>query len=90
MSEAQIGYVIDCLRIMRKRHSRVMEVKAETQQRFVDELRKRLAGIVWESGGCPQLVSRRPDRRKPGNLAGISDHLQTQNARGGGAGLHFE
>jgi hypothetical protein len=52
MSEAQIGYVMDCLRLMHKRGSRMMEVKAETQQRFVDELRKRLAGTVWESGGC--------------------------------------
>lgn len=52
MSEAQIGYVMDCLRLMRKRHSKVMEVKADTQQRFVEELRKRLAGTVWESGGC--------------------------------------
>jgi hypothetical protein len=52
MSEAQIGYVMDCLRLMRKRGSKVMEVKAETLQRFVEELRKRLAGTVWESGGC--------------------------------------
>lgn len=52
MSEAQIGYVMDCLRLMRKRGSKVMEVKAATQQRFVEELRKRLAGTVWESGGC--------------------------------------
>jgi cation diffusion facilitator CzcD-associated flavoprotein CzcO len=52
MSEAQIGYVMACLRLMRKRGSKVMEVKAETQQRFVEELRKRLAGTVWESGGC--------------------------------------
>ncbi|MGC2745114.1 MAG: NAD(P)/FAD-dependent oxidoreductase [Candidatus Angelobacter sp.] len=52
MSEAQIAYVMSCLRLMHKRHSRVMEVKAETQQQFVDELRKRLAGTVWESGGC--------------------------------------
>jgi cation diffusion facilitator CzcD-associated flavoprotein CzcO len=52
MSEAQIAYVMNCLRLMHKCHSRVMEVKAETQQRFVDELRKRLAGTVWESGGC--------------------------------------
>ena len=28
MSEAQIGYVMDCLRLMRKRGSKVMEVKA--------------------------------------------------------------
>jgi len=52
MSEAQIGYVMDCLRLMRKRGSKVMEVKPSTQQQFVEELRKRLAGTVWESGGC--------------------------------------
>jgi cation diffusion facilitator CzcD-associated flavoprotein CzcO len=52
MSEAQIGYVMDCLRLMRKRGSKVMEVKPATQQSFVEELRKRLAGTVWESGGC--------------------------------------
>ena len=52
MSEAQIGYVMDCLRLMHKCGSQVMEVKAETQHRFVEELRKRLAGTVWQSGGC--------------------------------------
>jgi hypothetical protein len=52
MTEAQIGYVMDCLRLMRKRASKVMEVKPTTQQNFVEELRKRLAGTVWESGGC--------------------------------------
>ena len=52
MSEAQVGYVMDCLRLMHKCGSQVMEVKAEAQQRFVEELRKRLAGTVWESGGC--------------------------------------
>jgi cation diffusion facilitator CzcD-associated flavoprotein CzcO len=52
MSEAQIGYVLDCLRLMHKRGSKIMEVKPATQQNFVNELRKRLAGTVWESGGC--------------------------------------
>jgi cation diffusion facilitator CzcD-associated flavoprotein CzcO len=52
MSEAQIGYVMDCLRLMKKRGARIMEVKAARQQQFVEELRQRLAGTVWESGGC--------------------------------------
>ena len=52
MSEAQIGYVMDCLRLMKKRGARIMEVKAARQQQFVEELRRRLAGTVWESGGC--------------------------------------
>ncbi|MGC2698467.1 MAG: NAD(P)/FAD-dependent oxidoreductase [Candidatus Angelobacter sp.] len=52
MSEAQIGYVMDCLRLMRKRGSKVMEVKPDTQKTFVEELRSRLAGTVWQAGGC--------------------------------------
>jgi len=52
MSEAQIGYVMDCLRLMRRRGAKVMEVKPETQKTFVEELRARLAGTVWQAGGC--------------------------------------
>jgi hypothetical protein len=52
MSEAQIRYVMDCLRLMRRRGVKAMEVKAETQKKFVDELRTRLAGTVWQAGGC--------------------------------------
>ena len=60
-----MGYVMECLHLMRKHHSRVMEVKAETQQRFVDELRKRLAGTVWESGGCRSWYQDAQTRESP-------------------------
>jgi len=52
MSEAQIGYAIDCVKLMRRRGRRVMEVKPATQERFVEELRRRLDGTVWQAGGC--------------------------------------
>jgi cation diffusion facilitator CzcD-associated flavoprotein CzcO len=52
MSEAQIGYVMSCLRLMRRRGATVMEVKPDTQKTFVDDLRARLAGTVWQAGGC--------------------------------------
>jgi len=52
MSEAQIGYVMDCLRLMHRRGASVMDVKAGTQEAFVEELRKRLSGTVWQTGGC--------------------------------------
>lgn len=52
MSEAQIGYVMDCLRLMRQRGEKAMEVKAETQKSFVEEMRTRLTGTVWQAGGC--------------------------------------
>jgi hypothetical protein len=37
---------------MRRRGAKVMEVKSETQMSFVEELRARLAGTVWQAGGC--------------------------------------
>ncbi len=52
MSEAQVGYVMDCLRLMRRRSSKVIEVKPAIQQRFIDDVQRRLAGTVWQSGGC--------------------------------------
>jgi cation diffusion facilitator CzcD-associated flavoprotein CzcO len=52
MIEAQVNYVIGCLKLMRKRGQTVMEVRPEAQQSFVEEMRRRLPGTVWESGGC--------------------------------------
>ena len=50
MIEAQARYVMSCLRLMRKRGERAMDVKPEVQQGFVQELRNRLPHTVWESG----------------------------------------
>jgi len=52
MIEAQVRYVMSCLRLMRMRGQRVMEVRPEIQQSFVADLRARLKKTVWESGGC--------------------------------------
>jgi cation diffusion facilitator CzcD-associated flavoprotein CzcO len=52
MIEAQVRYVMSCLRLMRKRGDRVMEVRPERQTSFVEEMRRRLPGTVWEAGGC--------------------------------------
>lgn len=52
MSEAQVKYVMSCLRLMRRRGSKVMDVKPAVQQHFIEELSRRLAGTVWQSGGC--------------------------------------
>ncbi|HLK66005.1 MAG TPA: NAD(P)/FAD-dependent oxidoreductase [Bryobacteraceae bacterium] len=50
MIEAQVRYVMSCLRMMEKRGQRVMEVRPDSQRQFVEELRGRLPGTVWESG----------------------------------------
>src|SRR5258707_2966806 len=52
MIEAQVRYVMESLELMRRRGSKIMEVKPDTQRLFVDELRQRLQGTVWQSGGC--------------------------------------
>lgn len=52
MIEAQVKYVIRCLRLMRRRKQNVMDVRPESQKDFLEKLRKKLAGTVWEAGGC--------------------------------------
>jgi cation diffusion facilitator CzcD-associated flavoprotein CzcO len=48
MLESQIGYVMRALRAMGAR----LEVRAEVQEAWNRELQKRLAGTVWDTGGC--------------------------------------
>jgi hypothetical protein len=43
---------MSCLKLMRRRGQRVMDVRPQSQQRFVAEIRRRLPRTVWESGGC--------------------------------------
>jgi cation diffusion facilitator CzcD-associated flavoprotein CzcO len=52
MIEAQVNYVMRCLKLMRKRGQRVMEVREEAERGFMAEMRRRLPATVWESGGC--------------------------------------
>jgi hypothetical protein len=37
---------------MQQRNCSVMELRPESQNRFGEFLRRRLAGTVWQSGGC--------------------------------------
>jgi len=52
MIEAQVCYVMDCLKLMNRRKQRVMEVRQEIQERFVEDIHRRMARTVWLSGGC--------------------------------------
>jgi cation diffusion facilitator CzcD-associated flavoprotein CzcO len=52
MIEAQVRYAMDCLKLMKRRKQRVLEVRPEIQQSFVEEIYRRLSGTVWQSGGC--------------------------------------
>jgi len=52
MIEAQVRYVMSCLALMKRSQKRVLEVRLETQTQFVTAIHRRLAGTVWQSGGC--------------------------------------
>ncbi len=52
MIEAQIAYVMSCLRLLHRRGARAMDLKPERLRAFLEEIRARLPGTVWESGGC--------------------------------------
>jgi cation diffusion facilitator CzcD-associated flavoprotein CzcO len=52
MIEAQVRYTMECLRLLKHNKHRVIEVRADSQQHFVDEIYRRMGGTVWLSGGC--------------------------------------
>jgi hypothetical protein len=52
MIEAQVRYVMSCLALMKRSQKHVLEVRPETQKQFVADIHRRLAGTVWQSGGC--------------------------------------
>jgi hypothetical protein len=48
MAECQIAYVIDALKTMRG----PIEVTAEAQEAYNEEIQGRLTGAIWSQGGC--------------------------------------
>ena len=52
MIEAQVRYAMKCLKLMNRRKQRVIEVRPEVQQRFVEDIYRRMGRTVWQSGGC--------------------------------------
>jgi cation diffusion facilitator CzcD-associated flavoprotein CzcO len=52
MIEAQVRYVLSCLRMMKRQGQAVMEIRETSQQKFVERIRQRLARTVWQAGGC--------------------------------------
>jgi cation diffusion facilitator CzcD-associated flavoprotein CzcO len=52
MLESQIGYVMKALDAMDRRGRATLEVKPQVQDEWNDYLQERLAGTVWDTGGC--------------------------------------
>ena len=52
MLESQIGYVMKALDAMDAREAAMLDVKPAVQDEWNDYLQERLAGTVWDTGGC--------------------------------------
>jgi cation diffusion facilitator CzcD-associated flavoprotein CzcO len=52
MIEAQARYIVDVVRRLRRRRARSAEVRPDVQSAFNDWIDDRMAGTVWQSGGC--------------------------------------
>ena len=52
MIEAQVRYVMSCLKMMQRRGQNVLNLRPERQKRFVEQIVQRMAGTVWQTGGC--------------------------------------
>jgi cation diffusion facilitator CzcD-associated flavoprotein CzcO len=52
MIEAQVRYVMSCLKLLKRRKRQVLEVRLATQKQFVADIYRRLESTVWQSGGC--------------------------------------
>jgi cyclohexanone monooxygenase len=52
MIEAQIGYVVDALRTMTRDGIAAIQPTAQAQQRWTDDVQRRMDGTVWTAGGC--------------------------------------
>ncbi|MFI7002125.1 DUF4873 domain-containing protein [Nocardia sp. NPDC050175] len=52
MIEAQARYIRQCVELLRKTSSTRMEVRAATQHEFNRRTQQKLAGTVWNAGGC--------------------------------------
>jgi hypothetical protein len=52
MIEAQISYLVDCLRVMKDRDLATVEVRSEVQAAYNADIQSQLVDSVWNQGGC--------------------------------------
>ena len=52
MIESQIEYVLGALRTLRRRDLKFLDVRPEAQREYNEWLQARLAGTIWNTGGC--------------------------------------
>lgn len=50
MIEAQVRYILSCIRAMRRHGARAMSVRPDVQRRFNERLQRRMRNSVWATG----------------------------------------
>ncbi len=70
--EAQARYIVDALTMMRREAVARVEVRADVQDDFLDEMDKRSENSVWLTGGCASSYYHTDDGRNAGLYPGWS------------------
>jgi len=52
MIEAQVRYIVSALTQMRRRGVPTIDVRPSVQEHFIEQHYQRMAGTVWQDGGC--------------------------------------
>lgn len=52
MIEAQVEHAIGCLKALRRRSAKAVEVRPEAQARFLAQVQADMADSIWTRGGC--------------------------------------
>src|SRR3546814_11520690 len=52
MIESQIAYVMDCIRQMRAKKLRAVDVRADVQRQFNQKVQGDVNAAIWNQGGC--------------------------------------
>ena len=63
MIESQLTYILDALRIMKRRKSRAVEVRADAHEAFDTEMQQRMKNTVWVSGCTSWYLDARGQNR---------------------------
>jgi cation diffusion facilitator CzcD-associated flavoprotein CzcO len=58
MVESQVAYVMEALRAMRERGARTLEVRSDAEERFNEDIQRKLAGTVWNTGCASWYLDR--------------------------------
>lgn len=81
MIECQIRYIVDALVTMRDEKLDRVEVRAEAQEAFLDEVDERSAGTVWLTGGCSTTYYRTADGKNAGLYPSWSFEYRDRTSR---------